>query len=76
MKPDPNPCHDVYLGWVPDDLLLVLAIGPYIYFFNIFGPFLLDQRGVTHKGDLMGVKTLEPLYYLYKLSGCFGIDPC
>ena len=47
MKPDPNPCHHVYLGWFPADLLEVLAIGPNIYILNIFGPFLSEQTGVT-----------------------------
>ena len=36
MKPSLNPFHQVYLGWVPTDLLEVLGISQNAYFLNIF----------------------------------------
>ena len=36
MKPNLNPCHHVYLCWVPTDLLEVLGISQNVYFLNIF----------------------------------------
>ena len=76
MKPNPNPCHHVYLGWLPADLLEVLAIGPNICFKIFLDHFCRNRQG-WHKGDLMGVKTLQPLYHgPCNLSGCFAIGPC
>ena len=60
MKPDPNPCHHVYT-WVGSGQYIRSAghRSKYI-FFNIIGPFLPEGQGL-HKGNLLGVKTLQPV---------------
>ena len=49
MKPNPNPCHHVYMGWSLSDVFKVgmLAIGQNIIISVLLGPFLPCQTEVT-----------------------------
>ena len=46
MKPNLNPCHHVYLGWVTTDLLEVLGTSQNVYFLNIFWTKALATHSV------------------------------
>ena len=47
VKPNPYPCHHVYLGWDSSFLFEVLVIGPNMTIVELFGPFLPDEKAVT-----------------------------
>ena len=50
MKPNPNPCHHVYVGWALSDVFKVGMLAKYIYTISVldrFGPILPFRTGVT-----------------------------
>ena len=49
VKPNPNPCHHVYLGWDSSNVFEVglLAIGPNMTIVELFGLFLPYENGMT-----------------------------